>query len=302
MSLKRILKTKTEKTMKKSTLLLWFLLGMCTIGKSDPIPAPGSVWGYAVYCNFIMNYKPWGYSYRSDDFKDTVQSNGKTYTQWLSSNKNVDKYYTRYESNKVFVFEDGKEILLYDFNLTVKDTFKCQYSMGIRTTFLTMVVKSDSIITMQNGEKRRQLILQETSNDHVPGRLTWVEGIGDIVSGFFYSPCHPVGDVIIPELIFCDKTGTLYKTKPSLSCETVDSIGVSAPITEREDIKCFVANKELTVVSNSDFTLSLFDITGRLLLTTKEAKVSLAGVLAGVYYASINLQSGEIITKQIVLE
>ena len=291
------------KTMKTSTLLLWFLLGMCTIGKSDPMPAAGSVWGYAVYCNFIMNYKPWGYSYRSDDFKDTVQSNGKTYTQWVSSNKTVKKYYTRYESNKVFVFDDGKEVLLYDFNLTVKDTFNCQYPMGIfNSTTLTMVVKSDSIITMQNGEKRRQLILQDTSTDLFPNRLTWVEGIGDIVSGFFYSPYQLVGDVIIPELIFCDKIGTLYQTIPSLSCETVDSIGVSAPITEREDIKCFVANKELTVVSNSDFTLSLFDITGRLLLTTEQPKVSLAGFLASVYYASIKLQSGEIITKQIVLE
>lgn len=287
--------------MKKSTILLWFLLGMCTIGKSDPIPAAGSVWGYAFYCDFITSYKPWGFSYRSDDFKDTVQSNGKTYTQWVSSTQTNNKHYTRYESNKVFVFENGKEVLLYDFNLTVKDTFICQYPIDIYKP-ITMVVKSDSIITMQNGEKRRQLILQDTSTDLLPNRLTWVEGIGDIVSGFFYTPWQPVGDVIIPELIFCDKTGTLYKTKPSLSCETVDSIGVSAPITEREDIKCFVANKELTVVSNSDFTLSLFDITGRLLLTTKEAKVSLAGVLAGVYFATIKLQSGEIITKQIVLE
>jgi len=289
--------------MKKSTLLLWFLLGICTIGKSDPMPATGSVWGYACFGCLTPEYKSsYGYSYRYD-YKDTILSNGKTYTKWISLNKKDGDHFTRKESNKLFVYEGGKEILLYDFNLTVKDTFKCQFYMGSKDTSLIMVVKSDSLITMKNGQKRKQLILEDTLSNHLHLHMKWVEGIGEMNFGFFYNQSlFIISDPASVFLCFCDNTGTLYQTIPDISCENVDSIGVAAPITEREDIKCFVANKELNVVSNSDFTLSLFDITGRLLLTTKETKVSLAGFLAGVYYVSIKLQSGEIITKQIVLE
>lgn len=113
----------------------------------------------------------------------------------------------REEDNKVYINNEEleAEILLYDFNLEIGDTYLANYGFGINDPIELTVKQIDTIQTM-DGLSRKLFSLESSDSSR---RIEWIEGIGDkfwlfyypaytgSVSGGFSFLCFTIGDMII---------------------------------------------------------------------------------------------------------
>jgi len=259
--------------------------------KDYPMPAPQSFWGFVDDLG--------GYSLQYT-FSDTTMPNSKKYTLWTSLNKNDGKHFTRNDSNKVYIYDTAttKEVILYDFNLTKNDTFTCRYPFY--ATESKFVVVSDTLVTMKNGQQRKRLELNQIDTNILLSNrtyYTWVEGIGDLFFGFFYSQYS--GVVLETEglVCYCDSSGTVYQMSSDINCDNV----VSSPIIEHPKVNVIISRNDMLSVQSdiNVVNLSIYTLLGQKILESNQMPVQLPKVTTGIYIVRILLNNGESFSKEI---
>lgn len=135
--------------------------------QTTSFPTENAVWKN--YCHFEGFY-----SNSIQEFVGDSLHNGLNYQKISSSNNffNTDNSgLTRVDNNRVyFIPKDSiNEILLYDFNLELGDTFQINSYFQVTNTNYVTVVGVDSIMTF-DGVHRKVFYLSEGTN--------WIEGIG----------------------------------------------------------------------------------------------------------------------------
>ena len=195
--------------MKKALFLICcFLISFTVISYSQsyPIPAPGSQWGELTSALFGDDYG----SYFTYDGKDTI-INDQTYQYWYENT------FTRYEDNKLYKLENYwsnpdsmVELVYYDFNLTVNDSFLLPITFDTVYANVTDV----SYITTLNGQSRKKIELWSYDPEFA-GRFEWIEGIGDVLNTLFYTYQSQfyVTDIFTRLVCFSDSSGDVYKDK-----------------------------------------------------------------------------------------
>ena len=156
-----------------NNMLTILIFGIAFQINAQKITDTGNQWNVAS----LPTFYPGTQSYSIKIGEDTLLNN-ITYKTLYSSydslitNWNLTNQYLREDSLKrVFTFKNGKEELLYDFSLEVNDTF------SIDSYYCNKIVKEIDSITLNNGEKRRRLIMVTESNQEYTEEA-WIEGIG----------------------------------------------------------------------------------------------------------------------------
>lgn len=273
--------------MKRTIIFLLLLCSANSFATKFPMPANGSVWGF-------VNPAPNGDEgyIKQFRFKSDTVINKLTYQTWENSG-----IITRNDSNKVYIWENQKERLLYDFNLVTGDSFTIE---GYDKSYTYKVTSADSI-TMKNGQRRKSIDL-EYKDDIKSYSYHWVEGIGDLFGGFLY--LQPGMQVETHGLVcFCDNSGLVYQSWKDVTCENVESIGtVSSPETFLSESVLFL-NGKVQVDPKLEFaSIHLFDDAGKQLLQTTQSEFSVLDFPAGHYYVVINLKDGKTISRAMVIK
>ncbi len=154
-----------------------FLVNLITLTQVNaqeyqPFPSENARW---VYYHSMEGLNYWTLYYLNGD--TTV--NQRTYQvlnrkKWYKPNSNpniLEDIYFREENKRIYftnILNNEEDILTYDFNLTVGDTFYLK-------SFDTLVVKQDYF---ENGD--RKLFLECFNNEYLGVKITdtWIEGIG----------------------------------------------------------------------------------------------------------------------------
>lgn len=112
-------------------------------------------------------------------FANNIIIDSVGYKQLLKSTDSTGSSWINYDAlredstGKIFRYNQGKEQLIYNFNLAKNDTFKTEvdYECPIQ-----LVVDSIDMITLLNGEKRKRIIF----NINAYEEEEWIEGIGSL--------------------------------------------------------------------------------------------------------------------------
>ncbi len=135
-------------------------------------PTLDAHWCYDAFTE--LSFDPYPYCISPSEL---VELNGKTYSKisyYPHPNEQEQEALYRGEGRKFYVIpqDSTDEILIYDFDLEVGDTFVATWGWQIWGTETLEVWSTDTIITT-DGVARKRISLQ---NDSSSG--TWVEGIG----------------------------------------------------------------------------------------------------------------------------
>ena len=241
---------------------------------------------------------------------DSVEFDNKVYTRidyWSHPYANKQELLYREEDRKFYVVppDSVHEMLVYDFNLNVGDTFETNWSWGTTDT-VRMVVMSIDTVTTLDGLSRKRMNL---ANKNYPGTGqyhsgTWLEGIGSLdwmfvypsyvssVSGGFGFACHWTnGNLIYP---YESTSGNCYIID-NIPEENLDSNISFYPNPMRDKL-----NIEF---SGTNFaSLKVLDLYGNIVYknTQHHTALELSHLKSGVYFVIIGFKNGNYMTKKII--
>lgn len=276
------------------SILTLFLYAIPLVQAQDFVKT-GNQWNVAVYPTFSPNTS--SYSVRIGE--DTVV-NSMLYNKLYYSNEALNTDWTFYYSyvredttKKVF-YKDGNanEVLLYDFNLDINDTFQIE-------TFCTLQVVDIDTVVLNNGEQRRR---KRLVNKLYPewGDQYWIDGIGSnfgVIShfGFCYTD-YPEGFLCFyanDELLFPE-------SPPSCFITEIDKLPVSEPIHIYPNPMHNRLNIEDPEAHFTDY--SLYNVFGELLdmgkLTGVHTQIECGTIPAGFYVVVLTDLNGNRWVKQ----
>lgn len=186
---------------------------------------PGNQWNIAVYPTFSPNTSSYSVRIGEDTLVNSVLYNKLYYTHdTLNTNWAFSYSYVREDTTKKVFYKDGNanEVLLYDFNLDINDTFP------IESTCILQVIDIDTVV-LNNGEQRRR---KRLVNKFYPedGDQYWIDGIGSnfgVISHFGY--CYT--DYPDGFLCFYGNNELLFpESPPSCFITEIDKLPVSDQI------------------------------------------------------------------------
>ncbi|HZV71184.1 MAG TPA: T9SS type A sorting domain-containing protein [Saprospiraceae bacterium] len=191
-------------------------------------------------------------------------------------------------SGKVFVNQYHQEYPVYDYNLSVND------SLAIGDLGIYLVVASIDSVTLENGERRKQLAMRcsfDTDPDHGWGYRYWIEGIGGTngVQNLYFNDCIPDGGGTSTLCVSRNDT-LLYDNPDSDSCwyTTVSTIPV------KEDKVVIFPNPTSGVLQISGVSdpieVIIRNVTGSFVSKQSGYSVDLANEPPGVYFISLKLR------------
>jgi hypothetical protein len=261
-----------------------------------PMPAKGATYGFALsYPDSDPGYvgpRAWIKSYNPTD----TMINGITY---LYDGRDL----FRNESGKVYLYyaKEHKEYLLYDFNLKEGDTL--YFIPPYMKDSVVFVIKSNSTVTMSNGETRREQIAKllnygcdNASHEYICLKH-WIEGIGDTKDGLFYDYSQPTSKHDWDRLVcYNDSTGIKYPNNKQVSC--VDYIlelkKVNTGEIEDESIYAYIDGVGVLHISSELELISFIisDLGGKQILFSNSKSASIAGIATGIYALTATFENG----------
>lgn len=238
-------------------------------------------WNVAIYPTFSPEYK----SYAIRLLDDTLV-NGLRYRKIYYS---YDKQNSLWEYQNGMLREDtlkriyykseqAAEVLLYDFSLKVKDTFKIPQ-------FCTLQVVEIDTIKLNDGQLRKRLKLM-IKDQPIWGHEYWIEGIGSqfgLINHFNFCETD-YADVL---LCFYIKGNLIYPMSPLICFITENDEASNEP-----GIKLF-PNPFYSYIefesNNSQFkSFKLTTLTGKVLLTGQfeeaNSKINTETLISGIYF------------------
>lgn len=258
----------------------------------------GTQWNiYAVYWSFppsaeTISVKIEGDTLINDvSYKILHESYDSLNTSWLETNEYIREDSTK----KVYLLtEDLGEIILYDFNLTVGDTFPIMGSDSWAGCDYMTVIQVDTI-GLFNGEMRKKWTLESNAVNGIFGyTVHWYEGIGSsggltryITEQYGCWEHYPYNLLCYyndnGEQIF-NESGACWLV-PVKELNTADGISVY-PNPTKDNIR--IESKQ---VDRNIEKVQLYSAAGQLLSTTNinsiTGKLSLSGYQNGAYYLLI---------------
>jgi hypothetical protein len=260
--------------MKKCPLYTTFLCCLSTIPiLKGQVPFMDSTYTWTEVEYYILGHS----SFRRTMASEPTIYNGKTYYEILSSpmeeggNWQNTWIFLRYEDQKLYQGYTSGEMLVFDFNLNVHDTFDRYIVTGIDT------------ILLANGESRKRLETQCDAWGDWP--VYWIEGIGSSAGlAQIYSTCaFDAGG----ELLCVWKDEELLYSNPA-----VDScwfIAVSTIDIHETNISIYPNPVEdLLIITDPDRVIDqviLYDLFGRMVYSGKEFNIPMIDFSKGYYLA-----------------
>lgn len=303
---------------KLSLLILLTLISLSfrTYSQSYPIPAPDSQWGN------VSMYGPPGLT-GAGHYGSTLRYNGKdtvineqTYQYW-------EGVYTRYNNNKMYMIDKYSskpdsivEVVLYDFNLAVNDTFLLpifsQYGSYA-------IVNNVSDFTALNGQTRIEITLS-IKGQICANNLKWIEGIGDVNNGVLYPYTIGICDISHRVVCFSDSSGNVYKEAGfDYPCDSLDNYvhlfdEITEPVTSDFGSKTFSkielfpnpANEfvQVKIAGLMNYTAELYDTGGKLLLASSTInstlRINLMSIKRGIYMMQFKSNNEVIGVRRVV--
>jgi len=202
------------------TLIACLFLAATLSAQTYPYPQPGTMQGI----NFIGNFFGIPYNTSKMYVGDTIMC-GYTYgiLCGISYECGTGSYnhFFRDDGGKIYYLIAScanAEVLYYDFNLVVGDTFVIQAMFGGQA-----VVDSVGTMTMLNGQTRKYIRLIGVGNGTA---FEWVEGIGDLERGFLSNADFEGGH----DVLVCHKdTSGLLWVNPNYNFDC-DSLLLNTPV------------------------------------------------------------------------
>jgi Secretion system C-terminal sorting domain len=163
------------------------------------------------------------YSYKSKfDFADKTVFDGKTYYALKSSNMELGTVYNNFlgyyreENGRVYIYDNGKERIKYDFNLVEGDTFAYEYAVN---QWLEYRVKEVKTKTFYGNFPFTSKVITLQCLDFETYTFDWVQGAGELETGIqcafdginTYLSCFFQNNVLV------------LKTNPLEDCWTVNT-------------------------------------------------------------------------------
>ena len=222
--------------------------------------------------------------------------NGLDYYQLLFSNEESgyewqgDALFFREDDQKVWIYDNGTEKLLYDFALEKGDTFRTDNQDDIY-----LIVADTDSIELLNGEKRKAIHLycsNETDIDNLWfGLQTWVEGIG-YLSGILSESSHCMTDNTNTLLCFYNNGEMLYSDPYHSYCWTAETEGFPDEATiiypnPTDDFLQIITDK------NIDKAI-IYDNTGKKIVVSENNTVNVKNLNSGMYFIKIIFTDGKI--------
>lgn len=236
---------------------------------------------YAMYCN------------------EYFQNSGQTY----SCVSGKFSHFTRYDNGKVyyrFIGCANVDILKYDFNLNMNDTFR------IETGSYNDLAVVDSIDAqfLYNNSRRKYIGLRSLGGY---ARYEWLEGIGDMNKGFFYDVDFEGGK----DKLICYKefNQTLYLNESKYDCDKMlKNMTLSNNETFAKNLKVYVNSTthfiEMFFEKEASYKIEIIDAIGKSVYLencyAKEKLISISDFKSGVYFLKLETLDGLDIRKIII--
>jgi hypothetical protein len=198
------------------------------------------------------------------------------------------------EAGKVYIYENGEQLLLYDFSLKIGDIFKIKG--------LIFEVVSSAIIDVQGSKRKKMELLCINKLGDI---LVWIEGLGSPIAPLYH---HYYADATQATKVTC-----LYK-KHQLVYQLLDFPCPSLVRTDEPRVAPFEVTVypnptsellHISVQNNDAIKIDLLDLAGHILqqedhaLLQYQATWDITHLAAGVYI--LRLQTKDSIqTKRIV--
>lgn len=172
--------------MKKSLFILFFSLVFCQNLFSQtyhPFPDKEGIWKYSTY-----NYE-YGQHFYGTATQHYKLDTSTGYMAYVSGNITRMQYISNksyYEKNKRIYFNTGSKFeLVFDFNLTVGDSFIIPQYYRIYADSIGVVIQDFAAMDPANPYPNRRvlgIIALNSSSPYVTSTNYWVEGIGNVSS------------------------------------------------------------------------------------------------------------------------
>ncbi len=262
-------------------------------GDYHPLLDPNNQWNIG----FWQMLSPDTDSKRYKFSPDATLIDGKYYYQLQYSGSETgddwqgDSQFFREDSQKVWVYDNGTERLLYDFALEKGDTIRTGDQNGI---FL-IVADTDSI-ELLNGEKRKAIRLYcsnetDTVNYSWYGLRTWIEGIG-YLSGILTENSYCRTDNTNTLLCFYNNGEMLYSNPAHTYCWTA---GTEDFPEEEAIIFPNPADDYLQIITDKDVDKTIiYNNTGNKIQVSENNTLNIENLKSGMYFVKILFESGKI--------
>lgn len=300
------------------TLFLFFLICSSAIGSfsQNPLnlifPTDSAMWKIGVASG------PNDYHYYSNYSGDSTFINGHNYIALHRGNAGWNIHptpfgYYRIDGNQVYyhqtdinypieefkgIFDQNKELMLYDFDIQVGDTFHSNlyfdYPENEYVAILSQIdtVEINNITTYQYTFNRNDSLYPYQWDP-----VIWTKGIGSN-QGLFTIPFQNLG----VKFFVCNSNPTFFSADEQTRCDTIllssDDLDVST------SVKIFPspANSQLTISSETPIhSIKIFNTNGQLIdntpLMTREFTFDVTTYVAGVYMISIQTEKGNFTHK-----
>lgn len=214
---------------------------------------------------------------RSYTIREDTIINELVYSKIYINNTPNNEYIREDENNKVYYKNDySEERLIYDFSLNIEDEIVLTNMFGFE--FSWTVVNVDTIWFAEKNRKRITLSFCEDCLDDY-----WIEGIGSTL-GLIYSG-NFMWDFSTDLLCFYQNEELLYSNSDWNSCY----ITVSIP-ENKNKLNVFPnpTNNFINIETTEQIeSLTIIDITGRLVLLENNKVIDLSMLNAGIYFLRV---------------
>lgn len=259
------------------------------------------IWQNVIYPTFNPETEFINYQF----LKDTL-INGQSYQQLFSKNlsspqpewKSLNTFLREVQDKIYILNSDLSESLLYDFSLTINDTFHLQYN-SYDCVFLVKAVDSLSLSTTET-RKRITLIKANDPNPEQPeyGYNYWVEGIGSLTSLVNYgASCYT--DYSTNLLCFYDYKALAYENSSIGNCLLTN---ITEPLSK--PIKIFPNPSHHTIFIESSveiIEIQVFNALGRKIQVNRNhQELDIRHLAKGMYWLTIKTKNHLIFSKTFI--
>jgi len=294
--------------MKTKILLAIFILFSLSTNQlygQVEFPTLNAHWCYDGYTE--LSFDPWNYCISPSEL---VELNGRTYSKisYFSHPDDPSEQDILYrgEGRKFYVIpqDSTEEILIYDFNLEVGDTFVATWGWQIWNSFESLEVYAVDTILTVDGIARKTITLGNVSSYG-----TWVEGIGSQDWIFVYPGYSGWLDAGYNVTCHFQEEEPIHSPWGNAeSCDLDALTGISE--TELNSTFDLYPNpvREILTVKFKDLKIhkiKIIDFSGNMVFENKvdlqQYSLRTSNILAsGVYLIQVHKENGSIVTKKFV--
>lgn len=231
-------------------------------------------------------------SINSIDYKNIYQTKDSIFdpinsTYFCSIRESGQKWYIVSEIDSI-------EHILYDFNIQIGDTVT-SYNLYLQEYLEQIVSNVDSIEL--NGNKYKNIELRALTRSFVEN---WIEGIGS--TNGFYVPAHHVYDAGFQLLCFHRNDSLIYLNSPDGTCGYI-KVGKENLLLDSEiKISPNPVTNILNIESNNDQRITIYDSTGKKVLSSNNKQIDISIFKRGVYEVKIFDNNNKYITTKKILK